>query len=75
MNKTFIAPTEAARRIGTSAVTIRRWYHQGALPGRRLGGRIEIEEAAVVAVENGGNLPLPPEAGEADRSEGDSSCE
>lgn len=70
MDKAYIGVTETARRIRRDPVTIRRWFHQGALPGRRLGGRIEIEEAAVVAIENGGDLPLPPEAAEGEEAEG-----
>lgn len=53
----FIGAPEAARRLDRSSVTIRRWYRAGKLPGRQLGGRIQIDERAVLAIEAGSVLP------------------
>ncbi len=38
---------EAARRLGVKPITVRRWYHDGRLEGRRLAGWLEIETNSI----------------------------
>ena len=46
----LITPTEAAEQLGTSAATIRRWCMRGTLPAFKVGGRLRISRADVMAM-------------------------
>ena len=37
-----LAPSEVARRLGTSTRTVQRWIERGLLPARRVGGRWRV---------------------------------
>jgi acetyl-CoA/propionyl-CoA carboxylase, biotin carboxylase, biotin carboxyl carrier protein len=37
-----LAPSEVARRLGTSTRTVQRWIERGVLPARRVGGRWRV---------------------------------
>lgn len=40
-----LTPREAARRLGVSGGTVRRWLSEGRLEGVRVGGRYRIDAA------------------------------
>ena len=44
-----LAPSEAARRLGTSTRSVQRWIERGLLPARRLGGRWRVASDALDA--------------------------
>ena len=42
-----LAPSEAARRLGTSTRSVQRWIERGILPARRVGGRWRVASDAL----------------------------
>jgi len=44
-----LAPSEVARRLGTSTRSIQRWIASGRLPARRVGGRWRVATGAIDA--------------------------
>ncbi len=48
-----LAPSEVARRLGTSTRTVQRWIERGLLPARRVGGRLRVANDAFGAFEQG----------------------
>ena len=46
-----LAPSEVARRLGTSTRTVQRWIERGVLPARRVGGRWRVAFDAFDAFE------------------------
>lgn len=46
----LLTPNEAAKVIGTSSATIRRWIRSGALPGFKLGGHLRVSKADVLGM-------------------------
>ncbi len=45
-----LSPSEAARRIGTTARSVQRWIALGRLPARRVGGRWRVASGALDAL-------------------------
>ena len=44
MDEKFISIRQVAFRIGAAPATVRRWVHNGRLPGYMAGGRIVVKE-------------------------------
>jgi acetyl-CoA/propionyl-CoA carboxylase biotin carboxyl carrier protein len=51
-----LAPSEVAKRLGTSTRTVQRWIERGVLPARRVGGRWRV---AFDAFDAASALPSP----------------
>jgi len=46
----LITPIEAAKLLGTSSHSIRRWVNRGTLPAFKVGGRLRISKADALAM-------------------------
>ena len=51
--------SEAADTLDRPMSTIRRWIRTGRLPAKLVGGRYEIDDAAVDGLVEADSLPLP----------------
>ncbi len=56
----MITIPDAARLVGRSPGTIRRWIREGRLPSRRIGSRSFVEDADLLAPMRNGTVALPP---------------
>jgi acetyl-CoA/propionyl-CoA carboxylase biotin carboxyl carrier protein len=54
-----LAPSEVARRLGTSTRTVQRWIATGRLPARRVGGRWRVASDAFGALEQPATAARP----------------
>lgn len=56
----MLTVSEAARRVGRTPETVRRWIREGRLRARKIGAQRVIEEADLAAIEKSAEtLPLP----------------
>lgn len=46
----LVGPLDAAILLGVSSASIRRWVHDGKMPGFKVGGRLRVSKADALAM-------------------------